>query len=115
MQTVYILLPDALVKRISGADSDPKDIFPEDVSDPWKGSDNAIPTPKGTLLVYKDDLAAKSDCQLVKAMMNISLSIVQLSVDEKRLLEIEGRKPDPSARFLTTGIHIEDYISTIQS
>lgn len=115
MQTVYVLLPEELADQISGNKSEPRDIFPEDVPDPWSGSENAIAIPKGTCLVYKDDLAAKSDCQLAKSLMNVNLQIVQLNVAEGRLLEIKDKKPDPSARFLTSGIRIEDFVSVTQS
>lgn len=111
MQTVYVLLPQELAESLAKK----QDIFPEDVPDPWSGTDNAIQIPRGTCLVYKDDLAAKSDCQLAKAMLNINLVIVQLSVPEGRLVEIKDKKPDPSARFLTSGVRHEDYVSIIQS
>lgn len=101
MQTVYVLVPVDMAKRLQDA----KPITSDDIPDPWDET-QTIGTPDGMINCYKDDLAAKSEEQLAQAIMNIKLATVKINVPDERLTEWpEGKAPDPSARLLSGGIN----------
>lgn len=102
MQTVYVLMPVDVAKRLQ----DGKPINPEEIPDPWEESDKPIAAPEGMINTYKDDLAAKSEQQLAQALMNIKLAMAKINVPDERLTEWrKDQAPDPSARLLSLGIN----------
>tara|TARA_Y100000310_G_scaffold84459_1_gene81328 strand:- start:15237 stop:15578 length:342 start_codon:yes stop_codon:yes gene_type:complete len=107
-KTAYINLDRDAAEDLDGG----ADLFPEDIVDPWHKVDGYIYPPKGMIPCFLDEMAAKSDQDIARAIINEILATVQVNVPEERIREWHNQKPpDPSSALLTMGVRAEDVVS----